>query len=203
MNVFNRIVVMLLEALLIAGAALVLLVTLGALAPQQVLPAGTSETALGQWLESFTAMPPTMTLLVTLLAGLSILLGLFLLALELRPAPQERTLAIREDGLGRVTVRLESVRDLIVYTAAHLPGVLQVKPTIDRGPQGLTIHCRTSLTPEAHIPQVTAELQSRIKQTIERHLGMKVAVVTVQAQLEPLAGMEIPHRSRAARRVLR
>jgi hypothetical protein len=37
----------------------------------------------------------------------------------------------------------------------------------------------------------------------KRHLGMKVAAVTVQAQLEPLAGMEIRHRSRAARRVLR
>jgi uncharacterized alkaline shock family protein YloU len=78
-----------------------------------------------------------------------------------------------------------------------------VQPTLEHSPQGVTIHCRTSLTPQAHIPNATAALQARIKQAVEQHLGMKVAEVTVQAQLEPLAGANTPVRPRSLRRVLR
>ena len=90
-----------------------------------------------------------------------------------------------------------------MYTAAQIPDVLQVQPTLEHGPQGLNIHCNTSLTPDAHIPQVTAALQARIKQVVEQHLGMKVAAVTVQAQLEPLAGISTQLRPRSFRRILR
>jgi hypothetical protein len=132
-----------------------------------------------------------------------VVLGLILLVYELRLAPQDTAIRIRDDGLGRVTMRRESVRDLIHHTTAQLPDVLQVDPQIDIGQQGLTIACRTSLTPDAHIPQVSAELQSRIKETVEQHLGMKVATVSVQAQLEPLTGVETRPRSRRLRRQLR
>lgn len=203
MNIFNRIVVILLDLVLVAGAILILLITFGVVAAHQMLPSGTAEIGVGQWLASFAAMPPSTTLITTLGAALVIVLGLILLVCELRPAPQDTMIRIRDDGLGRVTMRRESVRDLIRYTTAQLADVLQVDPRIDIGPQGLNIACRTSLTPDAHISHVSAELQSRIKQTVEQHLGMKVANVSVQAQLEPLTGVEPRQRSQRVRRQLR
>ncbi|HEU4327994.1 MAG TPA: alkaline shock response membrane anchor protein AmaP [Roseiflexaceae bacterium] len=203
MHLFNRLVVVLLDVLLMAGAILLLLLTFGVLTPQQVVPAGLTETALGQWLGSFAGAPPLDRLLVSLLAGLVILGGLLLLALELRPAPQAESIVIRDDVIGRVTVQPKSVRDLISYTAAQLPDILQVDTVMGHSPQGLTIHCRTSLTPEAHIPQVTTLLQARIKQVVEQHLGLKVAVVTVDAQLDSLAGVKTQQRSQPLRRILR
>jgi hypothetical protein len=203
MNIFNRMVVILLDLVLLAGAILMLLITFGVVTTQQVLPGGTAETVVGQWLASFATLPPSAALIATLGAALVLVLGLILLVYELRLAPQDTTIRVRDDGLGRVTVRRESVRDLIRHTTAQLPDVLQVDPQIDTGQQGLTIACRTSLTPDAHIPQVSAELQSRIKQAVEQHLGMKVANVTVQAQLEPLLGLDTRPRSRRMRRQLR
>jgi len=203
MNIFNRIVVILLDLVLLAGAVLVLLITFGVVTAQQVLPGGTVETPLGQWVASFAKMPPSTMVVATLGAGLVVVLGLVLLVAELRQAPRDTAIRIRDDGLGRVTMRRESVRDLIRYTTALLPDVLQVDPRIDIGQQGLTIVCRTALTPDAHILQVSAELQSRIKQTVEQHLGMKVANVTVQAQLEPLTGVDTWQRSQRVRRHLR
>jgi len=202
-NIFNRMVVILLDLVLLASAILVLLITFGVVTAQQVLPGGTAETVVGQWLASFATMPPSAALLATLGAALVVVLGLILLVYELRPAPQDTTIRIRDDGLGRVTIRRESVRDLINHTTAQLPDVLQVDTRIDTGQQGLNIACRTALTPDAHIPQVSAELQSRIKQTVEQHLGMKVANVSVQAQLEPLTGVETRQRSQRVRRQLR
>jgi hypothetical protein len=203
MNTFNRIVVIVLDLVLLAGAIIMLLITFGVVIAQQVLPGGTAETVVGQWLASFATMPPSATLITTLGTALVIVLGLILLFYELRPAPQDTTIRIRDDGLGRVTVRRESVRDLILHTTAQLPDVLQVDPRIAIGQQGLTIACRTALTPDAHIPHVSADLQARIKQTVEQHLGMKVANVSVQAQLEPLTGVETRPRSRRVRRQLR
>lgn len=201
MNIFNRMVVILLDLVLLAGAMLILLITFGVVTTQQVLPGGTAETVVGQWLASLATLPPSVALIATL--GAVLVLGLILLVYELRLAPQDTTIRVRDDGLGRVTVRRESVRDLIRHTIAQLPDVLQVDPQIDTGQQGLTIACRTSLTPDAHIPQVSAELQSRVKQAVEQHLGMKVANVTVQAQLEPLIGVDTRPRSRHMRRQLR
>ncbi len=203
MNVFNRILVILLDLLLLAGAVIVLLITFGAVAPTQLLPAGLTDTALGQWLSSFARMPPNATLLTTVSAILAILIGLALLIAELRQERQPRTITIRQDGLGTVTVRAASVRDLIAYTTAQLPEVLQVQPEIESTSRGLQIRCRTALTPEASIPQVSADLQARIKQAVEQHLGMKVAQVAVQAQLEPLAGVESRTPRAQVRRQLR
>jgi hypothetical protein len=203
MNIFNRLVVILIDLVLLAVASLMLLITFGVVTAQQVLPSGTVETVPGQWLASFATMPPSAAVIAVLGAALVVVLGLILLVYELRVAPPDTTICIRDDSLGRVTVRTQSVRDLIRHTTAQLPDVLQVDPQIDIGQQGLTIVCRTSLSPEAHIPQVSAELQSRIKQTVEQHLGMKVANVTIQAQLEPLASVDVRPHSQRVRRQLR
>lgn len=203
MNVFNRIVVILLVFVLFVGAVLILLITYGVVAPQQILPAGTADTGLGQWLASFAVMGPNATLLTTVIAVLVILVSLWLLYLELRPEPRADVIQIREDGLGSVTVRTDSVHDLILHTASTMPDVLQIYPRIDTGSDGVKIHCRTSLTPDADVSQVTTELQERIKQAVERYLGMKVANVAVDAQLKPLSDVPTRTAPGPARRQLR
>jgi ABC-type uncharacterized transport system permease subunit len=203
MNAFNRILVILLDLVLIAGAVAVLLVTFRVLTPAQLLPAGLATTGVGPWLSSFAAMEPNATLVTTAVALVVILIGLVLLIAELRPERQVRTLTIRQDGLGSVTVRLASVRDLVTYTAGQIPAVLQVQPDITTTSRGLQIRCRAALSPEASIPQVSSQLQGRIKEAVEQHLGMKVAEVAVQAQLEPLPGAGSGAPRASARRQLR
>ena len=203
MNAFNRVVVILLDLLLLFGAVLVLLITFGAVAPAQLLPGAYAETAVGLWLTSFARMPLTETLITTAVALVLIVVGLLLLIVELRPERRTRSITVREDGLGIVTVRAESVRDLIAYTTAHMPEVLQIQPEIDSTSRGLQIRCRAALSPEANIPQVSTELQSRVKEAVEQHLGMKVANVAVMAQLEPLAAVNRSPARAQPRRQLR
>src|SRR5919199_138571 len=202
MNVFNRILVILLDLVLLAGAVIVLLVAFGVLAPAQLLPSVLAGTGVGPWLSSFAAMPSNATLLTTVVTVVVILLGLALLIAEVRPERQPQALTLRQDGLGSVTVRMASVRDLIASTAAQIPTVLQVQPDIVATSQGLQIRCRAALSPEASIPQISAELQAGIRQAVEQHLGMKVAQVAVQAQLEPLAGIgSVPPRTQPRRQL--
>ncbi len=158
MNAFNRIVVILLGILLLVGAVFVLLFVLGAVAPQQVLPAGIANTPLGQWLAGFADLPPDGRLATVLVAALVAVVSLVLLYLELRPAPRDSTIVVREDGLGTVTVRKDSVNDLILHVAGTMDDVLQVQPTINMGAEGLDIRCRASLTPESNVADVANDL---------------------------------------------
>ncbi|GAC1556342.1 MAG: hypothetical protein NVS2B7_31950 [Herpetosiphon sp.] len=203
MNIFNRILVIVLDLLLVVGAVVVLLVTLGMLAPAQLLTSALSDTIVSQWLTSFMRMSPNATFLTIVSTVVSILVGLLLLGAELRPRRELQTITIRQDGLGSVTVGLASVRDLITYTAAQFTEVLQVQPQISTTERGLLIRCRTALMPEASIPDVSAALQAAIKQAVEQHLGMKVTQVVLQAQLEPLTGVANRTPRAPARRQLR
>jgi hypothetical protein len=203
MNVFNRIVVILLSLLLLIGAVLVLLFVLGVVPPQQIIPAGIANTPLGQWLAGFANLPANARLTTTAIAALVALLSLILLYFELRPAPRDDTIVIREDGLGRVTVRKDSVHDLVLHTASSMDDVLQVHPTIRRRDEGLDIRCRASLRPESSVQTVSEELQTRVKEAVQRHLGLQVANVEVQAQLQPLGDVEPRSTPRPARRQLR
>jgi hypothetical protein len=202
MNVFNRIVVILLALLLLIGAVIILLVTYGVISAEQALPGGLANTPFGQWVSSFAQMGPNSTLLTTVVALVVALLSLIIFLYEIRPGPSApSTIVVREDGLGTVSVRASSVRDLILHTASTVPEVLQIYPHVDMRPDGVNIRCRTSLTPEANVPEVSSLLQERIKDSVERYLGMTVSSVAVDAQLEPLS--DVPARSAAPQPVRR
>ena len=125
------------------------------------------------------------------------LLGLLLLLLELRPpAREEPQVLLKQDGLGRVTVTRDGVRELVSREAGRVAGVMEVRPQVEENSKGMRILCRTSVDPAASVPELTRELQERVKAAVEHHLGRRVTEVRVDAQLEPLGGP-----GRRARRV--
>jgi uncharacterized alkaline shock family protein YloU len=103
---------------------------------------------------------------------------------------------LKQDGLGRVTVTRDGVRELVSREAGRVAGVMEVRPQVEENRNGMRILCRTSVDPAASVPELTRELQERVKAAVEHHLGRRVTEVRVDAQLEPLGGP-----GRRARRV--
>ena len=66
----------------------------------------------------------------------TILLGLLLLVLELRPGPREAPrITLKQDGLGRVTVARDGVRELVDREAARVADrIAPAGPRFKRAP---------------------------------------------------------------------
>ena len=183
MSVFNRLLIILLALLLLVAAGAVLLTTLRVTQPEQLAPT--------PWfvdrLIPFTQLDPTTWSWVVGVCIVLLLVGLLLLFLELRPGPREAPrITLKRDGLGRVTVARDGVRELVDREAGRVAGVMEVRSRVEEDPAGLRILCRVSVDPTASVPEVTQELQERLKAVVEHHLGRPVAEVSVDAQVAPL-----------------
>ena len=193
MNVFNRLLIILLDLLLLVAAGAVLLTALGLTRPEQL--------ALPPWfvdrLVPFTQLDPTSWSWAVGISVVLLLVGLLLLFLELRPGPRAAPrITLKQDGLGRVTVARDGVRDLVDREAGRVAGVMEVRSHVEEDRAGLRILCRLSVDPTRSVPEMTQELQERLKAVIEHHLGWPVAEVRVDAQAAPLVSDR-----RAGRRV--
>ncbi len=193
MSVFNRLLIILLDLLLLVAAGAVLLTAVGVTQPEQLAPT--------PWfvdrLVPFTQLDPTSWSWALGVSIVLLLVGLLLLFLELRPRPRESPrITLKQDGLGRVTVARDGVRELVDREAGRVAGVMEVRSRVEEDPAGLRILCRLSVDPTGSMPEMTQELQERLKVVVEQHLGRRVAEVSVDAQVAPLVSDR-----RAGRRV--
>lgn len=191
MNLFNRLLIVVLDLLLLIAAGAVLLTAVGVAEPQQLAPT--------PWLRDrlvpFTQLDPTSWNWTVGASIVLLLLGLLLLFVELRPGPREAPrITLKQDGLGRVTVARDGVRKLVDREAGQVAGVMEVRSRVEEDSEGLRILCRLSVDPTKSVPEVTQELQERAKMAVEHHLGRPVAAISVDAQVAPLAPDRRPGR---------
>lgn len=185
MNIFNRILIILLSIVTAIAAVAVLLVTLGAVEPADLAPTAW----LQDRLEPFTTLSDANQAWTIAVCSALLLLSLVLLFLELKPpARREKQMVLRDDTLGRVTVSRDGIAELARREAARVNGVWEFEPEVDEDSRGLRIRGRASLDPEANVPAVTELVQERVRTAVEQHLGRPVADVQVDTQLTPLAG---------------
>jgi uncharacterized alkaline shock family protein YloU len=182
MNVFNRIIMILLSVAAIAFSIIVFLLVGGVVRPSQVSPGGF---LLGLW-GLFAQLDSTGAIIAVLVCALLVIAALILLILELNILQREPAqFVIRQDGLGKVTVARSSVQKLVGYEAAAIPGVIETRQAVDEGRNGLRVHVRVLLFPEVDAPEVGHTLQERVQKAIQGHIGLPVAEVLVATQLEP------------------
>ena len=191
MNVFNRIVILILSVASLAFGIIGLLLLGGLIAPAAVSPNGV---LLRQW-SVFTQLTAADATAAALVCAVLALVGLILLILELLPGRREPAqFLVRQDGLGKVTVTRSSVQDLVQFEAAAVQGVMETRQAVDEGRKGLRVRVRASIAPEAEAPQVGKTLQERVQTAIQRHIGLPVDEVQVATQIEPFE-----HRGRQPR----
>ena len=190
MNVFNRIIVILLSLAAIAFSIIVFLLVGGVVRPTQVSPGGL---LLGLW-SFFAQLNPTNATIAVVVCSLVVIVALILLILELNIINREPAqFVVQEDSLGKVTVARSSVRKLVGYESATVPGVIETRQTVDKGRDGLRVQVRALLLPEVDAPAVGHTLQEKVQQSIQGHIGLPVAEVQVATQIEPF---EKPRRRR-------
>jgi uncharacterized alkaline shock family protein YloU len=183
MNVFNRIIMILLSVAAIAFSSIVFLLVGGVIRPSQVSPGGF---LLGLW-GLFAQLNSTNATITAVVFALVVIVAVILLIFELNILGREPAqFVVREDGLGKVTVARSSVRKLVGYEAAAVPGVIETRQAVEKGRDGLRVHIRALLLPEVDAPEVGHILQEKVQKSIQGHIGLPVTEVQVATQLEPL-----------------
>jgi uncharacterized alkaline shock family protein YloU len=90
---------------------------------------------------------------------------------------QEKERIISFDNpLGRVTISLSALEDLIRNLAGRSPQIKEIKPNIVSGRKGLFVNIRLVLRPGVNIQQLTADLQEVIKAKIHDVIGKEERV---------------------------
>ncbi len=183
MNIFNRIMMILLSLAALAFGVIELLLLTKAIQPINVSPGGV---LLPQWsfMAQFHGADVTTATIVSIILAI---VGLIIIILEVIPGGREQPqFVVKEDNLGQVTVARSSVRDLVQHEAMAVPEVIETRQTVGEDGKGLRVHVRSSLSPDADAPQVGQMLQERIQESLQRHIGLPVVEVRVETQIQPL-----------------
>jgi hypothetical protein len=182
-NVFNRILLLVLGALaLIVGIITLLLVT-QAIRPADVSPGGL---LFDQW-SGIAALSGGAATTAAIVGTLLALAGLALIVLELVPGRREPpSYVVRKDGLGQVRVARKSVSQVVQYEAGQIDGIREVRPEVRNSADGLHVIAHASLAPDAAAATVGEQLQTTIRESVQRQIGLPVAEVQVHTQVESL-----------------
>ena len=192
MNNWNRVAISLVGLLVLVAAVVTVLAATGATDPD-LLPGGTTETPSEAWfydqlkgLDDFSGSGQAISIVVPILVGI-LMLGL--LFLEMRPIIVRRpqTLQVSSSVAGVLTVEASSVRLLAERTGisnrqiSSLRCRLRVKTrSATGGPASVIIACYPRLVLGSDLREVRDDLQTRIKEAVERLTGLPVLQVNVE-----------------------
>ncbi|MBC7106104.1 MAG: alkaline shock response membrane anchor protein AmaP [Firmicutes bacterium] len=92
---------------------------------------------------------------------------------------------VHEHSLGQVAIGLPAIEGLVRKEASQIPGVREVRARIYQAREGIAVEVRASVTPDRNVPELSKEMQERIKLRIHEIVG--VAVNQVRVRVEEIA----------------
>ena len=114
-----------------------------------------------------------------LLAVILLALAVYFLLSSMRRG-QERVETLTVQGaLGELRISFKAVENLVLKAARSNKGVREIKTRITHTEQGLIIYLRAVTVPDLNIPEITAELQTAVKEYVETTTGRTVAEIKV------------------------
>jgi len=109
-------------------------------------------------------------------AGFLLLLGLLLFV---RPRKSMERAFLTSSKGGEVRISQDALQEIIARSATVLPGVLQVQSSLRERETGLQIMVSCQFEQDVLIPQMSQELQTKVKQDVELYTGILVTEVKV------------------------
>lgn len=115
---------------------------------------------------------------VGVIAAVVLVVGLRLLFGGLKNPSPAQTL-IQTTSLGDIRITLGALEGMVTRAAHQVRGLKEVRPVLRCLPQGVAIFLQASVGPEINVPQVSAELQEKVRSYIEELVGVQVLEIRV------------------------
>jgi len=173
MNLFNKVVTVVLFLVLMIVVPLVLIL------PQAMLG------AVQQVSASISASITTFHRVVLVLVGIIVFIvcGL-VLYLELRRPSRKRAILEKTPG-GEVEVALDSIAQRLEYRIDQLADVVKVTPEIKPRRKDIDVELNLETTPDVDVPAMTEEVRQVTRDVVEERMGLKLRKVKVNIRHAP------------------
>lgn len=176
MNVFNRIVVIL---LLLFGVPFLLLL-IGIV----VFPAEAAD-VISAMIGGLRNISTTTKWFIVLLSLILLFVDIGLLWFELRQAPAAATVRIKQVTGGEAEMSTDSIEGRLAYNIDQLPDVIRVTPTVTGRGKGVDVHLDVETRPDIDVPTKTEEVMHVARQVIEDRMGLELARIRVNIRHAP------------------
>jgi len=167
MNIFNRIVIVLLSLV-----AIILCSTL-LIAPVAVLRAVALQA--GSLADALTAQPWYVVLGVGVVVALLFDAVLCILIVCEVYRPPQRAIRIEKAAGGVVMVSVASIADRLKYELDQLPGVLRVRPKVRGKRGGVVLDLDVEVAFDANVPEKSERILETARRVVEDDMGLKVS----------------------------
>lgn len=176
MNVFNRIVVVLL--LLFSVPLLLLLIGV------VVFPVQAAD-ILSALVGSIRNISTTTKLLVVLASLLVLIVDIALLWFELRRPATSRTVRIKQVTGGEAEMSTESIEGRLAYNIDQLTDVIRVTPRVTGRGKGVDVMLDVETRPDIDVPAKTEEVMALARQVVEDRMGLELTRIRVNLRHAP------------------
>ncbi len=168
MNLFNRVVVILLLVVSIPVLTVVLVV------PQNVLVnVGDQMMSFGYSVNGI--QPPWLRVAGGILIALIWdALAIFLLIREIKPG-RKRYISVKEISGGMATINPDSIVQQLEYAIDPLPGIINVKPKVTAKRDKVRAEVEVTARATSNVPELATNLVEVIRQVLTAELGLQVA----------------------------
>jgi hypothetical protein len=181
MNVFNRLVMILLLFVLIIVTAVV------AIAPEQSLnllatffewlrQGAANYMSSGDW--AFFAASRV------IVGGAIVIVCLVFLWLELR-RPRKKTIRAQKLAGGEAHIAIDSIAQRLAYNIDQLPDVVKVSPRITGRSRGVDIDLVLETSPDIDVPMKTEEVIQVTREVVGERMGLRLGKVQVKIKHAP------------------
>lgn len=96
--------------------------------------------------------------------------------------PEGKHVVLAESAMGQIKVSLQAIENLVEKVVLQISGVKEVKPRIILVPQGVGIRVKVSVTPDVSVPDVSVEIQNKIKERVLEVTGIVISTVRVSVE---------------------
>jgi len=86
---------------------------------------------------------------------------------------------VHHNDMGDIHISYDAIKNLVEKTARHTRGVRGVKVSVKRDGQGLKVSIKAVVSPEVHVPTISAELQQKIHEYIKNTVGVELTDVAI------------------------
>ena len=173
MNLFNRVVTILLFLALMVVVPLVLIL------PQPAI------VVIQQVLTGVSSSLTTFHRIVFALTGIiCFIVGALVLYLELRRPSRKRAVLEKTAG-GEVEVALDSIAQRLEYRIDQLVDVVKVTPKIKPRRKDIDIELNLETTPDVDVPAKTEEVCQVAREVVEERMGLKLRKIKVNMRHAP------------------